>query len=230
MGIFIAIEGGDGSGKGTQTKLFAEYARTVLQKDVLALTFPRYGEKSALFVERYLNGRYGAANDVAADLGSLPYALDRYGAKEDIKKYLALKDGLILTDRFSASNFAHQGTKFDTAEARHAFYEEMMWLEWEHLGIPAPDINIVLLVDTEIAQKNVDKKDARSYTDKKRDIHEADLDHLQKAKQNYLELTQLYPEKFIGVNCMTEDGVMRSIEEIQDEIQKLVKRAIEAIL
>jgi dTMP kinase len=223
MGFFGAIEGGDGSGKGTQTKLYAEYARDVLAKDVLQLTFPRYGEKSAMYVERYLNGQYGGTNDVSADLGSLPYAIDRFGAKDEIQKFIELENGFVLTDRFSASNFAHQGTKFDTADDRHAYYEEMMWLEWEFLGIPMPDANIVLLVKTALAQANVDRKATRGYTDLKRDIHEADANHLEKAKFNYQELTQLYPERFIGLDCMEDSATMRPIEAIQLDIQRILQ-------
>ena len=227
MGFFGAIEGGDGSGKGTQSKLYAEYARTTLGKDVLELTFPRYGEKSAIFVERYLNGQYGESNDVPADLGSLPYALDRFGARDEIQKYIELENGFVLTDRFSASNFAHQGTKFEKAEDRHAYYEEMMWLEWDFLGIPSPDANIVLLVKTALAQANVDKKAARSYTSLTRDIHEADASHLEKAKYNYEELTQLYPERFIGVDCMQDDNSMRTIESIQLDIQNIFQQQMD---
>jgi len=223
MSDFVTIEGGDGSGKGTQTKIFAEYARTELEKDVLQLSFPSYGERQAIYVERYLNGQYGEGNEVSADLASLPYALDRFAKKDLIQAHLERPNSLVLSDRFSGSNFAHQGTKFANEADRTQYYEEMMWLEWEFLGIPKPDINVVLLVKTALAQANVDKKAARGYTSLKRDIHEADANHLELAKLNYEELTRLYPETFVGVDCMEDEKRMLSI----DAIQLLIRRTFE---
>ena len=69
------------------------------------------------------------------------------------------------------------------------------------LGIPKPDKTIVLVMPTEHMQSNVDKKDARSYTELKRDIHEANADHLDKAKTNFEELCELYPDEFTAVYC-----------------------------
>lgn len=80
MGFFIAIEGGDGSGKKTQAELLAQYARTVLKKNVLSIAFPQHGEFSSYYADQYLNGAYGGINDVHADLASLPYAFDRFAA------------------------------------------------------------------------------------------------------------------------------------------------------
>lgn len=223
MGLFIAIEGGDGSGKGTQSKLLAEHLRTE-GYDVHEADFPRYGEASAHYIERYLNGDYGGPDDVPADLGSLPFALDRFAAKYDITAHLQKANSIVVSNRYVASNLAHQGTKVADTNERRAFYERTKLTEYDILGIPKPDLNIVLLVPAEIAQANVDKKDARTYTDKKRDIHEADTSHLEKAKVNYEELCRIYPEEFTAIECTDESGAMRPIDEIQQEIRQLLPK------
>lgn len=218
----IAIEGGDGSGKATQTKRLAEYLREE-GYDVLEQVFPRYGEFSAIFVERYLNGEYGQADDVPADLAGLAYAIDRSVAAPSIRQHLDKDNAVAILDRSTASNMAHQGTKFDTDEGRHRYYEETIRLEYELLGVAKPDVCIVLLVPPAISQSNVDKKAARSYTTKTRDIHEASANHLELAKRNYQELCELHPGYFIPVDCMEADGqTMRSIEDIHQEIRQIV--------
>lgn len=220
-GRFITIEGGDGSGKGTQARLLVDWLREQ-GKDVLELDFPQYDQPSALYATRYLNGEYGGANDVPADLASLTYAIDRFSTKQKVDDFLQKPDGIVIANRYVASNMAHQGTKFDDFTRRRQFYDEIMHLEYEILGIARPDINIVLLVPSAISQANVDKKDTRSYTDKKRDIHEADADHLEKAKRNYEELCQLYPDEFTPIECMVGDR-LRAINNIQTEIQQRLK-------
>lgn len=221
MGRFIAIEGGDGSGKATQSKLLVEYL-SVQGHDVLFISFPQYGTDSAYYVEQYLNGVYGQANDVPADLGVLPFAIDRYAAGAKIREHLAKPNSIVISDRYMASNLAHQGTKVADKEKRKAFYERTMTTEYDVLGIPRPDINIVLLVPANIAQANVDKKATRTYTDKKRDIHEADTSHLELAKRNYEELCELYPKEFTAIDCMEEEGNLRPIDTIQQVLRKLI--------
>lgn len=221
MGRFIAIEGGDGSGKGTQSKILAEYAREQ-GIDVYQLSFPRYGEDSAYYAEQFLNGVYGSNDNVHAELATLPYALDRFAARDDIRKHLEKENSLVIADRYMASNLAHQGTKVADAAMRKQFYERTMLTEYDILGIPRPDKNIVLLVPAATAQANVDKKDARSYTTLKRDILEADADHLEKAKANYEELCELYPEEFTAIHCTDNSHAMRPIDDIQAEIRQLL--------
>lgn len=223
MGHFIAIEGGDGSGKGTQTKLLVEYLKAETDLDVLELSFPRYGEASAYYVERYLNGAYGEdSSTVHPELASLAYAVDRVGAAQQIKDHLKKPNSIVVSDRSIASNFAHQGVKIADPVERKTFYERTMTTEYEVLGFPRPTKNIVLLVPSHISQSNVDKKAARGYTDKKRDIHEADAGHLDLAKRNFEELCELYPNEFTAIDCMDESGIMRSIDDIQASIRELV--------
>jgi dTMP kinase len=219
VGVFIAIEGGDGSGKGTHSKLLAEHLREQ-GLDILEVDFPRYGKDSAYYVERYLNGAYGGPNDVPAELGTLPYALDRYAAKDDIINHLKKENSVVVSNRYIASNLAHQGTKVSDAAERTAFYERTMKTEYEVLGVPRPTKNIVLVMPAEHMQANVDKKAERSYTALKRDIHEADSDHLNLAKARFEELCELYPEEFTAVQCVDDSGSMRPIAEIQEEIRK----------
>lgn len=221
MGRFIAIEGGDGSGKGTHSELLQQFFISE-GNAVTKVSFPRYGSDSAFYVEKYLNGAYGQANDVPADLGVLPYAIDRYAASNDIRLALAAEDSIVIADRYMASNLAHQGAKIEDDAERAAFYERTKITEYGVLGIPKPDQTIVLVMPTEHMQSNVDKKAARDYTSMKRDIHEADADHLEKAKSNFEELCKLYPTEFTAVYCTNKSGAMRPIDEIQNDIRALV--------
>jgi len=219
----VAIEGGDGSGKGTQTNLLARYLQTQ-NVPIMPLTFPRYGEHSAKTVEKYLRGEFGAANSVAPELASAAFALDRVAAKYDMEDFLAANPkGMIVADRYVMSNLAHQGTKIDDPEDREQFYDDSMRLEYGDLRLPKPDINIGLLVPADIAQKNVDKKSARSYTIAKRDIHEADAGHLDKALRNYEELAEIYPDEFYAIWAIDKKTrTMRPVNDIQAEIRQII--------
>lgn len=223
MGLFIAIEGGDGSGKATQTKLLAAYLREKLNKNVLTLSFPRHGEFSAYYTDQYLNKSYGEnPDDIPADLVSLAYAIDRHAASKEIIEHINIPDGIVLADRFVASNAAHQGTKFHIDKERQDYYERIFRTEHEILSIPKPDLNIVLIVPVEISQTNVDKKPTRNYTTMKRDLHEENASHLERAKSNYIELTKLYPDTYKAILCTNTKGEMRSVDSIHEEIIRMV--------
>lgn len=219
MGRFITIEGPDGSGKGTQAKLLAAYAEKQ-GYTVLEISFPRYGRPAAYFVEQYLNGNYGANGDIVADLTALPFAIDRFAAREEISDFLAKPHSIVIADRYVASNLAHQGAKIADDKDRRAFYERMLNLEYTIFAIPRPDINILLSVPPQIAQANVDKKAARSYTNKKRDILEADKNHLELAKRNFEEIAELFADSFVTIPCLDEVQKLRSIDAIQADIHQ----------
>lgn len=199
-GVFLVIEGTDGAGKGTQLELLKERL-TNDGYDIECFDFPQYEMPSSHFVKQYLNGLYGSAEEVGPYTGSLFYALDRYEAAPKIRQALA-EGKVVIANRYTGSNMAHQGTKFDNVEMRRGYFIWLDQLEFEMLGIPRPDLSLVLRVPAETAQKLVDNKDERSYTNKKRDIHEADLGHLKRSVEVYYNLCQLFPKDFKQVDCV----------------------------
>lgn len=222
-GTFLVIEGTDGSGKGTQFTKLVERLEAE-GHDVATFDFPQYQQPSSFFVKEYLNGNYGTAEEVGPYTGSLFYALDRYQASFEIRK--ALDAGkVVIANRFTGSNMAHQGTKFDNSEQRRGYFIWLDNLEFEMLRIPRPDRSIVLRVPAEVAQKLVDQKEARSYTDKKRDLHEADLSHLERSVQVYDDLCQLFPKDFARIDCVRDDKLL-DIDAVHD----LLWQSIEPLL
>ncbi len=223
LGIFIVLEGIDGSGKGTQFHLLAERLQAE-GYDVALFDFPQYDAPSSYFVQKYLNGQYGAVEDIGPYTGSLFYALDRFDAAQKIR--IALKQGkVVLANRFTGSNMAHQGTKFRESHERRGYFIWLDNLEFEMLKIPRPDMNIVLRVPAAIAQKLVDQKKQRSYTANKRDLHEADLSHLERAVEVYDDLCQLFPKDFSQIDCV-QDGRLQNI----DAVSELIRQKIAPIL
>ena len=212
QGIFIVIEGTDGSGKSTQIELIKK--RLTSQKiDYTYIHFPRYSNDSSFFVREYLAGKYGSATDVGPYTGSIFYALDRYQAATEIKQ--AMNEGkVVLCDRFVASNMAHQGSKFSTAEERRGYYIWLDNFEFQLLQIPRPDINFVLSNSFEIIKKRLENKDSSS-THIKKDIHETDYEHIQKSIELYDELTELFPKDFYRVDC-SRDGMTLSPDSINN--------------
>lgn len=222
-GKFIVIEGTDGSGKGTHTKLLAQWMIDQDQ-EIKTFEFPQYGCPSAYFVEQYLVQRaYGSAEEVSAYKGSLFYALDRFDASAKIRE--ALQSGMnVLSDRYVGSNMGHQGSKLDSAHERAEYFAWNDHLEFDILGIPRPDLNIVLHMPSTQAQQFVDQKGNRQHLQgKKRDLHEDNINHLRKAEQTYLELCQAFPMSFTRITCQADDGSIRSIEDIQAQIRNLAQ-------
>lgn len=222
-GVFLVIEGTDGSAKGTQFKLLKESLEQD-GYDVACFDFPQYDQPSSYFVKEYLNGNYGSAEGVGPYTGSLFYALDRYQAAGSIKK--ALNEGkVVLANRFTGSNMAHQGTKFAHPEERRGYFIWLDNLEFQMLGIPRPDKSIVLRVPAETAQQLVDQKEQRDYTEKKRDLHEADLNHMRRSVEVYDDLCQLFPKDFTRIDCIRGDELLDI-----DTIHKLIRETIQPLL
>lgn len=207
QGLFIMLEGTDGSGKTTQTELLVDRLRTE-GHEVEQINFPRYGEKSAAMVEAYLNGQLGTAEEVGPYRASILYAVDRYAAKKQIEGWL--QDGkIVIANRYVGSNMGHQGGKITDPEERQTYFDWNYHLEYTIFEIPKPDVNIILHVTPEISQMLVDKKDARSYitNGKTRDIHEDDLDHLKQAEAAYLDMAKRFHE-FSLIECVDENVIL----------------------
>lgn len=191
-GTFIVIEGTDGSGKSTQFKLLARALRRAGRR-VKTIKFPQYGKPSAYLVEEYLNGAYGKATDVGPYKASLFYALDRFQASFQIKRWLE-QGYVVLSDRYLLSNAAHQGGKLKGRAARAAYWSWLMNLEYEVLGIVRPNRTLVLHVPSALARRLMNKRGNRTYLKGKAklDIHEADAKHIRATEAAYLELARRY--------------------------------------
>lgn len=217
-GVFIALEGSDGSGKGTQFRLLAERLKAV-GHEVAVFDFPRYEEPSSHFVRQYLKGEYGPASEVGPYTASIFYALDRYEAAPKIKE--ALDSGcVVLANRYAGSNMAHQGAKFTNEHEQRGFF---MWadnLEYQVLAIPRPNINLFLRVPPEMSQQLIAKR-AKS-TGVSLDEHEKNQDHLTKAVAAYDLLCKLFPRDFKEIECV-QNGQLLGIVEINDMIWEGLK-------
>lgn len=214
------LEGTDGSGKTTQFKRLTDRLKAE-GYDVAVFDFPRYDQPSSYFVKEYLNGRFGTTQQVGPYTGSLFFALDRYASAFQIRE--ALSQGkIVLTNRYTGSNMAHMGNRFAHAEERRGFFIWLDNLEFEMLRIPRPDKSVVLRVPADIAQTLVDKKDTRSYTNQKRDLHEADISHLRQAVEVYDDLCQLFPKDFTRLDCVRDDQLL-DIDTIHDMLWKTIE-------
>lgn len=221
---FLVVEGKDGAGKALQAKLCVDRIIASGRK-VAAFDFPQYERPSSYFVREYLNGRYGVLKDIGPRQASLFYALDRFDVAHDIRAALG-DDKIVVSNRYVASNMAHQGGKFDNPVERQEFFTWLYALEYALLGIPKPDLNIILHVSAEAAQRLVDKKGERGYLEgKKRDIHELDHEHLRRAENVYDALVQQFPGEFAFINCMDGDRLLTP-----EEVHELVWQKVQPLL
>ena len=221
MGKLIVIEGTDGSGKSTQFQLLSDH----LSQDGTAfkhLVFPRYKEESSALIRMYLGGEFGTSpTDVNAYAASTFYAVDRYASyKMDWGKWYC-DGGLILSDRYTTSNAVHQASK-EPPEKQADFLKWLYDLEYDKLGLPRPDLVIYLDVPTDFTEKMLRHREQDTNTTA--DIHEQDTKYLATCRKMGRKAAGYYGWNVI--NCV-QDGKMRTIEDIHNEIYRLVKACLE---
>jgi len=222
-GVFVVIEGTDGSGKHTQFQRLAERL-TREGYDVATFDFPQYSRPSSYFVKQYLSGAYGSADDVGPYTGSLFYALDRFEVAAKIRQ--AIDDGkVVLANRFVGSNMAHQGTKFQHAEERRGYFIWLDNLEFEMLRIPRPTLSLVLRVPADIAhdlaRKRAGQEDRQQIAPPDM-VHEADPEHSRRAVTVYDDMCQLFPKDFSRIDC-TRDDELLDIDTIHDIVWQKIE-------
>lgn len=221
MGKLIVLEGTDGSGKSTQFSLLTKrlkQARVEFKK----LQFPQYLEPSSALIRMYLNGEFGnKPTDVNAYAASTFYAVDRYASYQKVWKDYYARGGVMLSDRYTTSNAVHQGGKL-TGDARKAFFAWLYDFEYVRMGLPKPDLVICLDMPTETAMELMRRREQENGTHA--DIHERDEQYLCCCRATALEAAAYYG--WTVVPCV-ENGALRSVEEIHEQICSHVMKCLE---
>ena len=163
---------------------------------VREVSFPDYGSDSSALVIMYLAG----------------YKKDWGSFYEN--------GGIVIADRYTTSNAVHQCSKLPP-EQWESFLGWLFDYEFHLLGLPAPDEVIYLQVDPAVSQKLMTQ---RYHGDEsKKDVHEKDTEYLARSRR-----AAEYCAAHLGwavVHCTSGDN-MRSIEDIQAEVQEIVLKQL----
>jgi len=221
MGKLIVIEGTDGSGKSTQFRLLTQRLEAE-GKVFRQLVFPQYEEPSSALIRMYLAGEFGSApSDVNAYAASTFFAVDRYASYKKVWGQWYEAGGLVVSDRYTTSNAVHQASK-EPAEKQKDFLAWLYELEYDHLGLPRPDLTIYLDVPTDFTEQMMRRRERDTNTHA--DIHEQDMSYLATCRRTGKAAAEFYG--WTVINCV-HNGAMRSIEDIHEEIYRHVRDHLE---
>ena len=138
-----------------------------------------------------------------------------------IRMYLGGEFGTNPSDRYTTSNAVHQTSK-EPEEKQAEFLKWLYDFEYDKLGMPAPDLVIYLDVPTDFTEAMMRRREADTNTTA--DIHEQDMAYLATCRRIGKKAAEYYGWKVI--QCV-ENGAMRTIEDIHEEIYRYVAACLE---
>lgn len=204
-GRFFVIEGLDGAGKATQVRLLAAKLRKQGKK-VTIFSFPNYESHFGRFIRDTLDGKHGDIKAVDTYYRSVPYAVDRLLTRDKI--LVALKKGVVLSDRYTTSNLAFGAANCD-AKGRAAFQKFFEKLEYTSFKLPKPDRVVYLSVPVEVSRKWLTKE-----RNGKLDSNERDVEFQRAVEAEYTKLAKR--KEWRTVACREGE----SPEDISEKVAK----------
>jgi dTMP kinase len=199
-GVFITLEGGDGSGKTTQAELLRAWlsgqGRTVLR------TREPGGTEVGLEIREIVLHHRG---DISARAEALLYAADRAHHVATVVRPALERGEVVIQDRYIDSSVAYQGV------GRVLDPEAVRGLsEWATEGL-APDLTILLDLDADAARGRLDEARTRY------DRLEAEASEFHdRVRAAYLALAEAEPGRFLVVDAA------RPVDEIARDIRDRV--------
>lgn len=218
MGISLAIEGIDGSGKRTLAENLKKKFE-VLNIETEIISFPRHQEEfSGELVDKFLYEGLRFNNDEYKEIREgMLYAIDRMvslgrireNGKSKLDEYNENK--LLIFDRYLSSNFIHRCNDMKEKDLK-SYINTMKYIEFKLLGLPEPDITLVLSVKPEVSYQNILNRGRET------DENET-IENLTKAYNNLQRLCDI--EGYVMIDCckQNEDGSyeMLTREEITEK-------------
>jgi dTMP kinase len=197
-GLFIVIEGIDGSGKGAQSKLLYNW----LKKSGFDITLTREPTYTVLGEVIREALKYETIKPEAL---ALLFAADRAVHLEEIEK--KTMDGkIVISDRYYYSSIAYQGAQG----------VDKKWLNEINKFSFDPDLIIYLDVSPDVGLERISSKKGLRSTTKEREFLEK-KSNLEIVRKNYLELANENSHFFII-------DAERSKNEVQTSIRRVVGR------
>ena len=184
-GIWITLEGGDGSGKTTQADLLATWLEEA-GRTVVRTREPGGSEVGQLIRDIVLHHR----GDIAPRAEALLYAADRAHHVATVVRPALARGEVVLQDRYLDSSVAYQGAGrvLDGTEIRNL----SLWAAEGAL----PDLTVLLDLAPEVARVRLDS------ADKPFDRLEAEKNEFHaRVREAYLALAAAEPERFLVVDA-----------------------------
>lgn len=202
-GLFVTFEGGDGSGKSTQSSLLADWLQS--QGQTVMLTREPGGTDLGDEIRDMVLHRRG---HIAPRAEALLYAADR-AHHISTKVRPALERGeIVLQDRYLDSSVAYQGA------GRVLEGDEVRALSlWAAEGL-LPDLTILLDLDESVGRDRM--KDRTKYDrleNEEQEFHE-------RVRNGYLALAAAEPERFLVLAAA--DSVESIASAIRQRVQELL--------
>ena len=222
MGRLIVIEGSDGSGKATQTKLLFEYLKEQ-GRNVRMVSYPDYDSPSSSLVKMYLGSEFGHdPYSVNAYVTSAFFAVDRFASylKNWKSFYESSKDAIVICDRYVTSNMLHQTSKLESLAEKERFLEWEYDFEFVKGGLPVPDLVFFLDVPPDTAFRLMRDRENKITHKSEKDIHESNKDFLVKSYENSILVGKKYGWR--NIRCCDDEGNMESMEVIHGRIREAI--------
>lgn len=203
-GVWITLEGGDGSGKTTQADLLAEWL-TSTGRTVVRTREPGGSEVGQLIRDIVLHHR----GDIAPRAEALLYAADRAHHVSTVVRPALARGEVVLQDRYLDSSVAYQGAGrvLDAAEIRNL----SLWAAEGAL----PDLTILLDLDQDEARRRLDS------ADKPFDRLEAEKSEFHgRVREAFLALAADEPDRFLVLDAAASPG--RIADHIRTRVQSLL--------
>ena len=196
-GLFLTVEGGDGSGKSTQSAVLAEWLRS--QGRTVVLTREPGGTDLGNEIRDIVLHRRG---HIAPRAEALLYAADRaHHIATKVRPALERGD-IVLQDRYLDSSVAYQGA--GRVLEPHEVRELSLWAAEGLL----PDLTILLDLDESLGEDRL--KDRTTYDrleDEEQDFHA-------RVRDGYLALAAAEPERLLVLNATDSvDSIASAIRE-----------------
>ncbi|MCX6429713.1 MAG: dTMP kinase, partial [Actinobacteria bacterium] len=204
-GLFIAFEGGEGSGKSTQTKLLKQWLED--QDHSVVLSREPGGTPLGKELRNILLSH--STGEISPRAEALLYAADRANHVYALIRPSLEAGDIVITDRYFDSSIAYQGAGRILEPGEVARISR-----WATESL-FPTLTIILDVSAEVGLGRLKKKDR---------LESEPLAFHERIRQEYLQLALLDPERYLVVDGnMSVDEIHKTIIDRVAELPALSK-------